>query len=452
MHDVHGWARSGPGGHVTGISRVGDGTPIASMPLTAPRHTGPGIMPEDGSGGVEPVVHVPADHSPLPLLDAPSMCQPPRPLNDRFVVERHALRPLAKLHRRVGRSGLVVPAIGTVTAGGVDVTVVFAKSAAVAVAGSVASWAVTSAAVTVWFALQAICAPARSVALGQVAVTAPLVTWIEWSASLPEFVTRKPIGSESPAAENCVAVVDGTTVIVGSAFALAAGTTVFDLVDLLPVPDAFVAVTVNRYLSPFVRPVTVIGLAGPLTAWPPCAAVVESVVCTVYFVMSWPLSGGGLNATLADALPGVAATDTGAPGAIPVTTKQPVQVYEPSTSVTVTSRAPGVADFLTVTAVTIVFAVVLLTDAVTASPEIVTVGETKPVPVPEPAPVTTTVAAVEPCGNELGVAPPMPTTSPLTAWTRLLPASAITRLSDPSTTVSAGFVSGALTAGPLSLP
>jgi hypothetical protein len=54
-----------------------------------------------------------------------------------------------------------------------------------------------------------------------------------------------------------------------------AGVTVFDTADGGPVPSRFVAVTVNRYATPFVRPVTVADLATPGTVvvTPPGLAV-----------------------------------------------------------------------------------------------------------------------------------------------------------------------------------
>ena len=43
-----------------------------------------------------------------------------------------------------------------------------------------------------------------------------------------------------------------------------AGVTLLDAADAAPVPIAFVALTVKVYAVPFVRPVTVIGLAAPV--------------------------------------------------------------------------------------------------------------------------------------------------------------------------------------------
>ena len=53
------------------------------------------------------------------------------------------------------------------------------------------------------------------------------------------------------------------------ALGTAAGVTAFDAGDAAPVPTLFVAVTVNVYDVPLVRPVTTIGLAPPLAVMPP---------------------------------------------------------------------------------------------------------------------------------------------------------------------------------------
>ena len=47
------------------------------------------------------------------------------------------------------------------------------------------------------------------------------------------------------------------------------GVTLFDAAEALPVPMAFVAVTVNVYAVPLVRPVTVIGELAALPVKPP---------------------------------------------------------------------------------------------------------------------------------------------------------------------------------------
>jgi len=51
------------------------------------------------------------------------------------------------------------------------------------------------------------------------------------------------------------------------------GKTEFDAADAAPVPTSFVAVTVQMYAVPFVRPVTVIGLMVPVAVSEPQAAV-----------------------------------------------------------------------------------------------------------------------------------------------------------------------------------
>ncbi len=60
-----------------------------------------------------------------------------------------------------------------------------------------------------------------------------------------------------------------------------AGTTVLEARDDGPAPTPLVAVTVKVYVSPLVRPVTVIGPAAALAVWPPLAGVVRSVALTV---------------------------------------------------------------------------------------------------------------------------------------------------------------------------
>jgi hypothetical protein len=64
--------------------------------------------------------------------------------------------------------------------------------------------------------------------------------------------------------------------------------TEFDGVDAAPVPTALVAVTVNVYASPFVRPVTVIGEEVPV------AEYVSVLSVTVYPVIAEPPSLEGV--------------------------------------------------------------------------------------------------------------------------------------------------------------
>jgi hypothetical protein len=89
------------------------------------------------------------------------------------------------------------------------------------------------------------------------------------------------------------------------------GVAAFDGAEAGPVPTAFVAVTVNVYLTPFVKPVTVNGLAAPVAVSPPGDAV------TVYEVIADPpFDAGALNVTVAWPFPAVAAPALGAPGTV----------------------------------------------------------------------------------------------------------------------------------------
>lgn len=96
-----------------------------------------------------------------------------------------------------------------------------------------------------------------------------------------------------------------------------AGTVDAEGSDGFPVPLAFVAVTVNVYESPFVRPPT-LHLSGPLDhvqVCMPLAGVVESAAVTVYFVMAFPpFTVGAVQLTCELASPEVAATFRGMPG------------------------------------------------------------------------------------------------------------------------------------------
>ena len=60
-----------------------------------------------------------------------------------------------------------------------------------------------------------------------------------------------------------------------------AGMTGADDTERTEVAASLVAVTANVYESPFVRPVTEIGLDDPETDWPPLPTVVVSVAVTV---------------------------------------------------------------------------------------------------------------------------------------------------------------------------
>ena len=91
----------------------------------------------------------------------------------------------------------------------------------------------------------------------------------------------------------------------------AAGVTAPLIADTELVPMAFVAVTVNVYAVPFVRPVTVIGDAPPVAEKPPTVEV------TVYAVIEEPPSLlGDVNAMVACPSPPVTVPIVGASGAV----------------------------------------------------------------------------------------------------------------------------------------
>jgi hypothetical protein len=97
-----------------------------------------------------------------------------------------------------------------------------------------------------------------------------------------------------------------------------AGTNEFDAVDGVLVPFAFVAVTVQLYVFPFVKPVTTSGLVAPETV--PSAPPFDDVHFAVNVVIGRPPSlAGGENATDAEALPAVATTVVGGSGAVAMT-------------------------------------------------------------------------------------------------------------------------------------
>src|SRR4051812_28940199 len=88
-----------------------------------------------------------------------------------------------------------------------------------------------------------------------------------------------------------------------------AGVTLFDGADARPVPTEFVAVAVNVYAVPLVRPPTVMGEAAPL------ALIAPGEDVTVYEVIGEPpFEAGGVNATLACAPPATAVPIAGASG------------------------------------------------------------------------------------------------------------------------------------------
>ena len=90
------------------------------------------------------------------------------------------------------------------------------------------------------------------------------------------------------------------------------GVTLFDAAEGGPVPIAFVAVTLNVYAVPLARPVTVcvVAVVPAFVSRPPAGVDV-----TAYPVIGDPpLDAGGVNETVALALPAVATTAVGAPG------------------------------------------------------------------------------------------------------------------------------------------
>jgi hypothetical protein len=94
-----------------------------------------------------------------------------------------------------------------------------------------------------------------------------------------------------------------------------AGTTGADAADAGPVPTAFFAATVNVYVNPLERPVIDAEVA------PPVLTVVPAEDVTVYPVIGLPpLDAGAAHVTTAVPSPAVAATETGAPGALGRTT------------------------------------------------------------------------------------------------------------------------------------
>jgi hypothetical protein len=80
--------------------------------------------------------------------------------------------------------------------------------------------------------------------------------------------------------------------------------------DAGPVPIAFVAVTVNEYAVPLVRPVTVQLVPVPPHVAPPGLAE------TVYPVIALPPFDGAVQASVTWLLPAVATRPVGAPGTV----------------------------------------------------------------------------------------------------------------------------------------
>jgi hypothetical protein len=88
-----------------------------------------------------------------------------------------------------------------------------------------------------------------------------------------------------------------------------AGVTALLAVDAGDVPIAFVAVTVNVYEVPLLKPETVIGDEPPVPVAPPGLAVTVKLV-----IAEPPLFAGAEKATDAEAFPPVATTLVGASG------------------------------------------------------------------------------------------------------------------------------------------
>jgi len=130
-------------------------------------------------------------------------------------------------------------------------------------------------------------------------------------------VTRYDVMDEPPfdaggMKRNVTCPLPGTAALIVGAPGTLAGVTLFEGADASPVPIEFVAVTVKVYAVPLVRPVTVIGDAAPLATIPPGDEVAVYVV-----IAEPPVEAGGVNATVACALPAVAVPIVGGPGTAP---------------------------------------------------------------------------------------------------------------------------------------
>ena len=137
---------------------------------------------------------------------------------------------------------------------------------------------------------------------------APLVTMPPGDDVAVYDVIGEPFGEGGVKAIPACVLPAAAKAIVGAP-GTPAGVTLFDGADAGPAPTALVAETVKVYAVPLARPPTVIGEAGPLAVRPPGDEV------TVYDVIGVPpLEAGGVNATVACALPAVATTLVGAPG------------------------------------------------------------------------------------------------------------------------------------------
>ncbi len=100
------------------------------------------------------------------------------------------------------------------------------------------------------------------------------------------------------------------TVGVAGAKGFPAGVTALEASDVVLVPLALVAVTLKRYESPFVRPVTLQPVAGAVAVH----VNVPVVECTEYTVIGDPFVVDAVHETVAWPSPPVATTSVGASG------------------------------------------------------------------------------------------------------------------------------------------
>ena len=153
------------------------------------------------------------------------------------------------------------------------------------------------------------------------------VTVYEVIAEPPLDPGAEKVTTASPLPRVAVPMVGAPGVVAGVAALLA--------LDALPVPTSFVAVTLNVYAVPLVRPVTVSGELAPLAVNPPGLEV------TVYEVIAEPpFEDGAENVTTTSPLPRVAVPMVGAPGVVAGTTELLVAdaVPVPSVFVAVTVK------------------------------------------------------------------------------------------------------------------
>jgi hypothetical protein len=126
-------------------------------------------------------------------------------------------------------------------------------------------------------------------------------------------VTAAPPSLDGGVNAMVAAPLPGVAVPMTGAPGTVAGVTLLEAADAAPVPRALVAVTLNVYAVPFVRPLTTIDAQGATHV--PVAPQGAEVAVNV--VMAEPPSlAGAVNATVACALPRVAAPITGAPGTV----------------------------------------------------------------------------------------------------------------------------------------